>query len=264
VSQRALVAFLLGATVANGIILWQGASLLDGAPIVVIATGLKAGSENAKTGNMLQTFILRADIEPTAAIKSGADSSICGACPHRGDGTGKGRTCYVNVGQGPLAVYRAFKRGVYPDCADATDSTYEQAMVNVGAGRIVRLGTYGDPAAVPFWVWESLTSKCIGHTGYTHQWRSAPALRSLCMASADSETDAREAHAAGWRTFRVAMPCDSPRIETEVRCPASAEAGKKLTCAQCLACSGATGKRGSIVIQAHGGFAVMANVRKRQ
>jgi hypothetical protein len=248
---------------SNGAVIWRGASLIDGQPIVVIATGLASGSTNRKTGEMVQTYILRADLKPTEAIKAGADVSICGTCPHRGDGTGKGRTCYVNVGQGPLAVWSAWKRGVYPDCADATESTYEQAMVDVGAGRIVRLGTYGDPAAVPFWVWESLTSKCIGHTGYTHQWRSAPKLKGLCMASADSVEDAREAQAAGWRTFRVAMPCDEPRIEGEAICPASAEAGKKLQCAQCLACGGADGRRGSIVIAAHGGFSVMANVKKR-
>ena len=34
----------------NGIILWEGPSLIDGAPIVVIATGIKRASRNAKTG----------------------------------------------------------------------------------------------------------------------------------------------------------------------------------------------------------------------
>jgi hypothetical protein len=81
--------------------------------------------------------------------------------------------------------------------------------------------------------------------------------------AADSEADATAAHALGWRTFRVAMPGDLARMPVESICPASAEAGKKLTCAQCLACSGATGRRGSIVIAAHGGFAVMANIIKR-
>jgi hypothetical protein len=49
----------------------------------------------------------------------------------------------------------------------------------------------------------------------------------------------------------------------ESLCPASEQAGKKLTCDTCLACDGASGKRGSIFIPAHGGTAVMANVRKR-
>src|SRR5271154_1354735 len=100
----------------NGVILYQGPSLIDGAPIVAIAIAGK--SSNRKTGNMVQTYILRSDLEPTAAIKQGLDVSICGDCRHRGDGTGKGRTCYVNVGQGPLGVYRAFKRGRYPKIRD--------------------------------------------------------------------------------------------------------------------------------------------------
>lgn len=247
----------------NGLILWQGASLLDGAPVVVVAVGTARGSKNAKTGAMLQTYILRADMAPTAAVAAGADASICGDCPHRGDGTGKGRTCYVNVGQGPGAVYRAFIAGRYPDARTLPEGAADAATA-AGRGRVVRLGTYGDPAAVPVHVWQALTAECVAHTGYTHQWRKAPALRDLCMASADSAADAADAHAAGWRTFRVAMPCDAPRIAGEAICPASAEAGRKLTCAECRACSGTgTGRRGSIVIQAHGGFAVMANVRKR-
>ena len=52
-------------------------------------------------------------------------------------------------------------------------------------------------------------------------------------------------------------------MPNEVRCPASEEAGRKLTCEECKACGGADGRKSSIVIQAHGGFAVMANVKKR-
>ena len=67
----------------------------------------------------------------------------------------------------------------------------------------------------------------------------------------------------GWRTFRVAMPGHIDRLPKEAVCPASAEAGKKLSCETCRACDGAgTGKKGSVVIKAHGGFAVMANVAR--
>ena len=237
---------------ADGVILYQGPSLLDGAPIVVIATGLKKASANSKTGGMIQTYILRSGVSPTVAIKTGDDASICGDCIHRGAGDGSGRTCYVNVGQGPLAVWRAFRRGAYP-----------RAMApGLFAGRKVRLGTYGDPAAVPGYVWQAATGEASGWTGYTHQWRTRPDLQPYCMASADTEAGAREAQAAGWRTFRVADPGDRARMAGEVVCPASAEAGKKLTCSACMACSGGN-RRGSIVIQAHGGFAVMANIKRR-
>lgn len=241
----------------NGLILWQGPSRIDGAPIVAIVVGLEDASTNTKTGAMLQTYILRADIAPTDAIATGADASICGDCPHRGDGTGKGRTCYVNVGQGALSVYRAFLRGNYPMATDA------QARL-AGTKRVVRLGTYGDPAAVPVAVWENLTADAVAHTGYTHAWRGiGSGYAHLLMASADSVADKVAAMAAGFRTFRVVLRGESARLPGEAICPASAEAGKKLTCIQCKACNGtATNRKASIVIQAHGGTAVMANVRR--
>jgi hypothetical protein len=237
---------------SNGAVIYRGPSQLDGQPIVVIAIGFTTGSANSKTGNMIQTHILREAIAPTDAIKTGNDVSICGQCVHRGDGTGKGRTCYVNVGQGPLVVWRTYQAGKYP--------VWDGQGV---AGRIVRLGTYGDPAAVPAHIWEALLIGAVGHTGYTHQWRTRPELRGLCMASADSADEAAQAQAMGWRTYRVALPNHVARTQWEAICPASAEAGKKLTCAQCRACDGMNSeRRGSIVIQAHGGTAVMANVRR--
>ena len=59
-------------------IIYKGPSLLDGAPIVVIAT---YSNRNTKTGHVVQTYILRADINPLEASKTGADVSICGNCP---------------------------------------------------------------------------------------------------------------------------------------------------------------------------------------
>lgn len=239
---------------ANGLLLYRGKSLFDGAPIIAVAVGLVTKSKNAKTGNMVQTYILRSDISPTNAIRQGQDASICGDCSRRGDGTGKDRTCYVYVAQGPRAVYMAYHRGMYPVGTPAQ-------IAAAGAGRVVRLGAYGDPAAVPAEVWNGLVSKAEAHTGYTQQWRTATTLKNLCMASVESEEDALEARAAGWRTFRVAG-LRQKKMKTESTCPASAEAGKILTCAECKACNGASGRKGNIVIQPHGGFAVMSNVRK--
>lgn len=233
----------------TGYIVYRGPSVIDGAPIVVIA--LTGGSTNSKTGNMVQTYILRTDVDPVAAVKTGADVSICGDCRHRGNGIdGIGRTCYVNLGHGPSSVYRAFLRGRYPD----DDGYMAQTACT---GRIVRIGTYGDPAAVPFEVWERILRNAAGHTGYTHQWRNAIAadLRGIVMASADTEAEADAAAIAGWRTFRVRTATD-PLRKRESVCPASAEAGKKLQCAECKACDGAgSGRKGSIAIVVHGALA---------
>lgn len=242
-------------------IIYRGPSSIDGAPIVVLVPA--SVSTNRKTGAMLQTYILRADVAPTEAVKTGADSSICGDCRHRGDGAGKGRTCYVNIGQGALSTWKAFKAGRHVDLSDDLD-----AIARLGSNRKVRLGTYGDPAAVPPHVWHTLLSMSAGHTGYTHQWRAfadyarRPSLRPLVMASVDSVEEAREAQAQGWSTFRVRMPSEGKaRLSGEAQCPAAKEVGAKVTCSQCMACDG-DGHRRSRVITAHGGTAVMANVRR--
>jgi len=121
-------------------------------------------------------------------------------------------------------------------------------------GRLIRFGTWGDPAAAPVAVWEMLASLALGRTGYSHQWRrvSADWARFL-MASVDTPEDMAEAHAAGWRTFRTRKATE-PVLPCEIVCPASAEAGKRRTCATCKACSGATASAAarSVVIMAHG------------
>ena len=42
---------------ANGYILYEGQSMIDGQDIVVIATGFDKDSKNSKTGDMIQTWI---------------------------------------------------------------------------------------------------------------------------------------------------------------------------------------------------------------
>ena len=242
-------------------ILWRGPSRIDGAPIVVIGT---ESSENRKTGNMAQIFILRADVSPTDAIASGADESICGDCKHRGEwrtvkaGPNKGkrkraRTCYVNVGQSPQAVYRAFRRGSILTTVD------RRAW---GRGRIIRIGAYGDGAAVPVYVWHEIVGDAIAWTGYTHQWKPGAvgeSMAHLFMASVDSIPEKRFAESLGWRTFRVAMKSgENAKLERESVCPSLLG----VQCIDCCACDGtARNLRGSIVIPAHGGTAVMANIR---
>jgi hypothetical protein len=60
----------------TGVILYRGPSMLDGAPIVVIANRITDASTNSKTGAMVQTFIVRADADPMTALREGLDSSV--------------------------------------------------------------------------------------------------------------------------------------------------------------------------------------------
>ncbi len=245
---------------ANGIKIWEGLSVIDAAPIMVIATGLKASSRNTKTGNLIQTWILRSDIKPTDAAKSGADRSICGDCPHRGEivnGKNVNRSCYVTIFQAPLNIYGTTGRG-----------KYEHVSLDLAAqhfaGRNVRLGAYGDPAAVPFDVWEAVLKDAARGTGYTHQWKTADSrFAQYCMASADNAQEATDAQAKGYRTFRVGSPAES-MARGEFLCPASKEAGQKTNCAACLACGGLSSpNKASVFIPAHGAANKVAAFERR-
>ena len=225
----------------SGFILYRGPSLLNGAPIVVVAI---TKSSNVKTGNMVQTYILADNGKsPVVNARELSDAAVCGECPHR---RGMGGACYVNLGQGPRAVADGVVRGIYP-------YSPEQAA-KLSAGRMVRLGTYGDPAAAPAHIWTDLVAHAAGHTGYTHQWESGKAqhIMGLVMASADSEKARTAAKAMGYRTFRI-RPAAAPIMAGEFVCPASSEAGYKKTCATCGACNGGENTRkADAVIVVHG------------
>lgn len=232
-------------------IIYDGPSLIDGMPIVAIAQ-VKSG--NRKTGDMVQTWILRSDIDPITASRTGADSSICGDCPHKGkpsnNATGQAtdRTCYVNLLFAPNGVYKAYKRGAY-EAAQGHES-----IRAIGLLRGVRLGSYGDPMAVPSYVWESLTSGAEYVTAYTHQHNTMP---ESIMTSADNLAQAESAWDRGQRTFRVIASLDSIVKGKETLCPASDEYSSeykkpKKTCAECKLCGGTSVKGKSVAIVAHG------------
>lgn len=217
----------------TGALFYRGPSLIDGEEIVAIAT---TGSSNRKTGDLIQTWVLRVSHSPTEAVRLGHDESICGQCPHR---TGPVRTCYVNVGQAPQAVWHAFKRRRYPKM-DLYD------FVAARGGQALRIGSYGDPTAVPLRYWDSKPSKRVG---YTHRWRDCdPWWKHLIMASCDSPAEAMDAARKGWRSFLV-RPVDAPLPESGIECLSES---KGRTCEQCALCFGAHPSAPSIWITAHG------------
>jgi hypothetical protein len=233
-----------------GAIIYRGPSELDGQPIVVIAVW---SSKNRKTGAMLQTYLLRSDIDPREANKYGEDESICGDCQHRGTPTfdptkvlAEERTCYVVMGQGPLIVFNTFKAGKYPD-----HSTPAQRRA-LGRKRKVRIGTYGDGAAAPSYVWDELLSEADGHTAYSHNGGDPVRY----MISADSLQEAQQAWASEYRTFRIIHDVSEIDSKHETLCPASKEAGYRTTCESCLLCGGTSVKAKSIAIPVHGSGAV--------
>jgi hypothetical protein len=253
------------APTASRMLIWAGPSQLDGAPVIVLATGVPtmaqrargARSGNTKTGDMVQTYILRADVNPVAALRDGADVSICGVCPHKSRAAGGSGACYVNVGQGPNSAWKAHQH------TGSMPLDLERLR-----GLKIRFGSYGDPAAVPSHVWASLDAVAAGVTGYTHQWHAERlaaagldtagadiALAEWCMASADTAAEGVMARRLGYRSFIVRAPGEK-RPAGAVVCPASAEGGKRTVCATCMACGGnGNGRRQDVTIIAHGSTA---------
>jgi hypothetical protein len=188
---------------------------------------------------MIQVWILVRSVSPTEAIKEGLDRLICGSCVHRGDGHGKERSCYVNVGQAPLGIWRAWRAGKYPTLQ----------FMDCFAGRRVRFGAYGDPTHIPIGLALAIAGVSSGWTGYTHQWRkpSLQGWRQLLMASVDTTAELLIARSMGWSTFRVTPDTDHHSMET-----LCASERNGTSCADCLFCDGSRSGILSIHIPAHG------------
>jgi hypothetical protein len=230
-----------------GFILYEGDSLLTGEPIVVIAT---MGGNNPKTDNdfksMVQTWIMLRDTPPHEAVKSGNDEGVCGNCIQR---PSVGGACYVKTFQAPLSIWRAYKRGNYNN------------VINLESlrGAELRLGSYGDPSAVPFDIWRNLIDKVQPRlmTGYTHQMSHKAfdkRMAEVCMISADTPKVALKAHAQGFRTFRMTTDTEQ-LLPNEIICPNDTDGVK---CIDCGLCDGA-GDKPNIAILAHGALAKRYN-----
>jgi hypothetical protein len=225
--------------VKSSFVVYRGPSYLpEAAPGARIVATLTRGSKNAKTGNMAQLTILAERSAPHVAQRTGADAAVCGSCPLRPAATGG---CYVNTFRSPLSTWKAAKgRGV--DLQGALG--YLRA-----SGIPLRLGAYGDPAALPTTLVRALFDAAGGRvTGYTHGWRTRPELARYVMASCETTADARRAHLAGWRTFRATAPSAS-NLPGEITCPNET---RGIECADCLLCAGASRPARSITIPVHG------------
>lgn len=226
----------------NAAIFYDGPSQFTGERIVAVLTGLQTPSNNTKTGDMLQVYIIRPDVDPTMAIVTGADNAICGDCRLRGNGV-QGRGCFVIWWQAPLKIWSQLHHRPFVD---------PWTLRHKLRGRMTRIGAYGDPAAVPVEVWAKLLSKAGGWVGYTQQWATCDSgYKFFLMASVHNPEEQAAATALGWRTYRIRLPQD-PILAGEVICPASEEAGHKLQCVDCRICMGANSGRANAAIVAHG------------
>jgi len=190
---------------------------------------------------MAQVWILNRSVDPVTAIKDGADFGICGDCVHRKQADGS-RSCYVNVGQAPLSIFKAYKAGRYvhdPMCLESRKAV---------KGRKIRFGAYGDPSIIRPIIVKTLMKHASGHTGYTHQWRQewAQDFKGIFQASCDGFADYLDATSHGWKTFSVVPKGYMPnKIKL---CPATVTNSN----AQCVTCSLCDGAKADIYVEAHG------------
>jgi len=210
-------------------VLYDGPSKIDGKPIVVVASCINVKSENAKTGDVIQTHILVKDEHPGVARKKGLDVSVCGNCPGRKHG--KDRDCYVIL-CGESAAWVKQKAGEAPQILRDEWKLF--------ANKPVRLGTYGNPSAMPFKLAMKIAKSGLAHLGYDFRWRTIhKSWSKIVMASVRSLKEKEEAKAKGFRTFRQLSPNEKV-LPGELLCPASKEAKThgKIQCADCLLCCG--------------------------
>ena len=209
---------------------------------IIIATGLDRASDNVKTGNMIQIWIMNRNVNPVEAVMTGEDAqTICKGCPFA-----SGQGCYVNVGQAPLSIWRAYHRGAY---AKIEPRDYARAFT----GRKVRFGAYGNPSMIPLSIIKAIASTCAGWTGYFHDWQVMPKAKAdayarFFMVSTDTEKSRLHAESNDWRYFHVSP--DKPENARE--CMADSH---QMTCEQCLLCAGlgnGKARQKSIWINPHG------------
>ena len=221
--------------------------------VVTVITGIDTASTNRKTGKMLQHYNMPKGIKPSESVKTGDDALVCGDCKHRplyvktlkqAQKIGKRLDetpvpCYVQVGQGVNAVYKAL-------------DGYRHEEPSNKHGRPLRFGAWGNPTQAPYEEAQALADGHPGHTGYTHDWKTCDQrYRYLFMASVDSEEEQEEAQAMGWRTYRV-LAKGQPLMKGEIICPATPEGGYKTTCAKCLLCAGTSKTAKNIATVKHG------------
>lgn len=225
----------------TGYIIHEGETR-NGLPFVAIAT---MKTDNRKTGDMVQIWFVLRDVNPVEAVKTGVDaSSICAGCPFAA-----GNGCYVNVGQAPLSIWRAYKRGAY-------GHVYPKQYSEIFSGRKIRFGAYGNPSLLPIAIVKAIAAVSAGWTGYFHDWKTNPMAAEYAkyfMASTETASAYAMAQSLSFRTFHVSPVQPAGTLEC-------LSESKGLECAQCKLCAGlAKSRMPSIWINPHGSKSAKAS-----
>lgn len=234
--------------IIRGFILYEGPSAIGDGDVVCIAT---LESANTKTGDMVQIWILPKDRDPLDALHEGYNDSACGQCPLQGTWDNDreqmvNRVCYVNIGQAPKQVWHSYQAGNYVRYEHKQHSFYLRS-------REIRIGAYGDPAALPTSIVKMLANVGTGWSGYSHQlfWidqKRAKALARWLMCSCHTKAQDLEAKRRGWRTFTAISEGQKPP-KGSIECPNQTHG---VQCIDCQLCQGTSKNAKSVFIPSHG------------
>jgi hypothetical protein len=163
----------------------------------------------------------------------------------------------------PDEVWRMWKNGEFSvrpvDGGWYPDSEWDWEPKAPPCGRVyvnyrgplpVRIGSYGDPAAVPTRVWAELVRYAKNWTGYSHAHKTCDQdLRRYCMASCDNTDEYDDALSRGWRPFLVVPEGQEGPGEDAILCPATRGLSN---CAKCMLCKGSSVNARPIWERVHG------------
>jgi len=152
--------------------------------------GVSAALGQSKTGP--QVYVIREDVNPAEAVKTGQSSSVCNLCPlqpalvkaakeaakRAGMPVPELPVCYVTSHYGPRMVWATWRNGGYPK---ATVGQFKRLF----RGRKVRLGAYGNFSNVALAIVRAIAKASAGWTLYEHNWRleRVQPMRALAIAS---------------------------------------------------------------------------------
>ena len=190
--------------------------------------------DNPKTGPTLAIAILPGTGMTAVSDRTqGEDGACCGACPFRSVAGGGNGGCYVS--SVALMGYTAAARSAWQADAHGFPSAWPMRH---GRPLPLRLGAYGDPAALPAHVIRSVRAHAGAsgaHVwGYTHGWAKRPDLADMCMASVESSAGQARAVAKGWRVYRIVRDASELATTGLQEC----ESSTGLACVDCRKCAG--------------------------
>lgn len=204
-----------------------------------VLANFQVGTTNSKTGDGVQIYLVPYDWVETGRI--GDDAAVCGDCPFAG-----GNGCYVRKGTASWGLHSKVRSLHQRLIKGKLIINEPEEVIGICRDRFVRFGAYGETVLLGESLIRKITEVCDGWTGYTHQIKRFPWASKYFMVSSEGNLLGGD-----YREFLV-IPKGSDRIKGMTLCPASKEAGRKLTCNNCLLCQGTSSEaKKSIYIFQH-------------